>query len=184
MVKPADSPPRITLLALFLAFLEIAVTGFGGALPWARHVLVDRRRWLTDREFAELLGLCQIVPGGNILNFAVLFGTRHCGNLGAIVAFTGLLMPPFVIISLLGLLYAEAGQLEWVRAGLRGVAAVAVGLVLSNSYKLGYHHRRNPWALGIIALAFVGVGVLRLSLVPVLLILAPFSIALAWRKLR
>lgn len=176
--------PAVTLAGLFGGFLEIALSSFGGALAWARRVVVERRGWLSDREFAELLGLCQVLPGGNVINLAVLFGAQTRGPLGALAALAGLLLTPFLLILLLGVLYTQSAPLEAVRAALRGAAAVTVGLLLATGLKLARPYRRQPSALVMIALAFVGVGVLRLPMVPVLLLLAPCSIALAWRRRR
>lgn len=183
MAKSAGGQPDVSAVALFRGFLEIALSGFGGALPWARRVLVERREWLTNREFAELLGICQILPGGNIINVSITVGTRFRGPLGALSAFAGLMIAPFLIVSGLGLLYSHGGQLDPVRIALRGVASVAVGMILATGIKLVLPYRRHPAAIVIGGLAFLAVGVLRLPLIPVLLVLAPFSVALAWRRL-
>jgi chromate transporter len=184
MSRQETSAPKMTLGALFVGFLEIAVSSFGGAVAWARRVLVERRGWFTAREFAEMLGLCQVLPGGNVMNLAVYVGARAHGAAGALVAIVGLLLAPMLIIMLLGVLYAQGAQFEAVRAALRGAAAVTASLVLANGLKLVGPYRQEPWALLVAGLAFVGVGLLRLPLIPVLLVLAPFSIALARRHLR
>jgi chromate transporter len=173
-----------TLGALFVAFLEIAVSSFGGALAWARRVLVERRRWFNDREFAELLGICQILPGGNVMNLAVSVGARSHGALGALVALLGLLLAPLTIILLLGILYEQGAQFESVRIALRGAAAVTAGLVVANGLKMVLAYRQERGALLMAALAFVAVGFFRFPLIPVLLVLAPFSVALARRRTR
>jgi chromate transporter len=179
-----ENAPEASLGALFLAFLEIALSSFGGALAWARIVLVDRRRWMNDREFAETLGICQVLPGGNVINIAICVGIRSQGVLGGVAAVTGLLLVPLLIIILLGVLYTHGAQFEPVRAGLRGAAAVTVGFLLGTGLKLALPYRHQPSALVMASLAFVAVGVLRLPLIPVLLVLGPCSIALAWRRLR
>lgn len=182
MAESVVGPPRVTLTMLFRGFLEIALSGFGGALPWARRIIVERRKWLTNREFAELLGICQILPGGNIINVSVTVGARFQGWLGALVSFGGLMIAPFLIVSALGLLYTHGGQLDPVRTALRGVASIAVGMILATGLKLATPYARQPTALVIGGLAFVAVGILRLPLFPVLLVLAPCSVALAWRR--
>ena len=181
MSRREAGAPEPTLGALFAAFFEVAISSFGGAVAWARRVLVERRRWYTDREFAELLGLCQVLPGGNIMNLAVCVGTRARGAPGAVVALVGLLLAPFLIILLFGIVYAQGAQFESVRVALRGAAAVTAGLVLTNGLRMALAYRQERWALLMAALAFIGVGVLRFPLIPVLLVLAPFSIALARR---
>jgi chromate transporter len=173
----------VSILALFLVFTEISMSSFGGAIAWARRILVDRRGWLTEREFAELFGLCQTVPGPSIVNLAIYLGTRHHGVVGAIAAASGFLLPPLVVLLPLGILYGQAAHFDAVRAGLHGVAAAAAGMLLATGLKMAQPYRRQPEALVIAALAFLAVGWLHWPLLLVLAVLAPCSIALAWRRL-
>lgn len=172
---------NVTRRALFLAFLEIGLSGFGGVLPWARRVLVERRRWLTDREFIELLSLGQALPGPNILNASIVIGARMHGPVGSVLAFTGLLFVPLVIVLLLGVLYDAYGHLDAIRRIFSGVAAAAAGLVLATGIKLALQLPRTWKILGMAALAFAAIGLARLSLFWVLAVLVPISIALAWK---
>jgi chromate transporter len=180
--EPSPGSPNITVLALFLVFAEISLSSFGGAIAWARRILVERRGWLSDREFAELLGLCQAIPGPSLVNLSIYLGTRHHGVLGAVAACSGFLFPPLAVLLPLGLLYEQGAQLEIVRTALHGVAAAASGLLLASGIKMALPYRREPWTVLIGGLAFVGVGVLHWPLIVVLLVLAPFSITLAWRS--
>jgi chromate transporter len=176
--------PDVTVLALFLVWAEISLSSFGGAIAWARIVLVERRGWLGERQFAELLGLCQSVPGPSLVNMAIYLGTRHHGVLGAVAAASGFLLPPLLILLPLALLYEQGAQLEVVRLGLDGVAAAAAGMLLATGLKMADVYRREPTALLIAGLALIGVGVLRWPLLAVLALLAPVSVYLAWRRLR
>jgi hypothetical protein len=86
--RPAPPPfsPRVpTRRELFLGFATIAICGFGGVLAWARRIVVQRRAWMTAEEFNEQLALCQILPGGNIVNFSIMFGyvTASCRRCAA-----------------------------------------------------------------------------------------------------
>jgi chromate transporter len=175
--------PDVTVGALFLAFAEIALSSFGGAIAWARIVLVERRGWLGEREFAELLGLCQSVPGPSLVNLAIYLGTRHHGVAGAVAAASGFLVPPLVVLLPLALLYERGGQLEIVRLALHGVAAAAAGMLLATGLQMARSYRHEPMALLMAALALIGVGALRWPLLIVLMLLAPVSIYLAWRRL-
>src|ERR1700680_2267457 len=87
----ADVP---TLSDLFLAFLAISLSGFGGTLPWAYRMVVEKRRWMTASEFSEVFSLCQFLPGANVVNFSVVFGSRMRGARGALVWFFGFGGPP------------------------------------------------------------------------------------------
>ena len=64
----------------------MSVAGFGGVLPWARRAIVEERKWLTAEEFNEAFSFSQFLPGPNIVNFSVVFGSRLRGAAGAAVA--------------------------------------------------------------------------------------------------
>src|SRR5882672_10469910 len=127
MTIASDTPPAVTLGALFLGFLKMGISGFGGVLPWARRIVVEERKWLTPHEFTELLGLCQFLPGPNVVNLSVCVGARFRGVAGSLTAFAGLMLPPLAVVLCLGELYMRYGQLEVVHAALRGIAAAAAG---------------------------------------------------------
>jgi chromate transporter len=176
------NPPGLT--ELFLAFTKVSLSGFGGVLPWARRMMVEERRWMTAEEFNEAFSLSQFLPGPNIVNFSVVFGARFGGPIGAALALIGLLGPPVVIVTLLGVVYARYGDIEWLRRGLAGVAAAAAGLIIAVLAKMSEPIFRRPigFAPFVAVAAFVAVGVLRWPLPYVLSVLAPLSIALAfWR---
>jgi len=165
---------------LFTGFLRVALCGFGGVLYWARRVAVEERRWLGEAEFVDVMSLCQFMPGPNTLNLALVLGLRFCGWRGAMAGFAGLMVAPFLIILVMGMLYTSYGNLPAVQSVLRGVAAVAAGMMVSMGLKMALVARiRNILCLVGIA-AFVAVALLRLPLVQVLLVLAPAGIALAW----
>src|SRR6202140_3564313 len=115
-------------LELFIAFSLISVSGFGGVLYWSRRMMVDERKWMTPEEFNEAYALCNFLPGPNIVNFSVVFGRQVGGTVGALAALLGLLGPPFLLVTLLGLLYAYYGEIAALQRVLGGVAAAAAGL--------------------------------------------------------
>src|SRR5207253_11364521 len=100
------APPR-TLTELFTGFLAIGARSFGGVLPWAYRTMVEERRWMTQADFAETIGLCQFLPGPNISNASIVLGKRWFGFAGAVVAFLGLFALPFVWVMALGILYLD-----------------------------------------------------------------------------
>src|SRR3974377_1137802 len=102
----AAAPPRPSIAELFTAFAAISLSGFGGVLAWARRVMVERRRWFTAEQFNEAFALCAFLPGGNMVNFAVIFGTRMRGPLGGLAAVAGLLGPPMALVIAVGALCA------------------------------------------------------------------------------
>jgi chromate transporter len=187
MSEPAPakaSPPIPTLLELFIAFATISLSGFGGVLAWTRRMLVEQRQWMTAEEFNDAYALCQFLPGPNVVNLSVVFGQRIRGGLGSAVALIGLLGPPFVIVSLIGLLYAYFGEIAALQRMLVGVATAAVGLLVGAAAKMAlplFKDRRG--ILPLIALAaFAAIGVMRWPLYLVLAVLVPVSIAIAWLR--
>lgn len=177
----ATGPPSAG--ALFLAFNRVALAGFGGVLPVAQRVLVEERRWLTRQEFVELLTVCQVLPGPNIGNMALLLGDRWFGWRGAMAAFAGMFAAPLALVIAITGLYAQFAAQPAVIAAIAGMGAVSAGLLLATAWRLADTQRGWPaaWALG--AAAFVAVGLLRWPLMPVLLVLGPIGFALAWRRL-
>ena len=174
----------VTRLALFATFFKIGVSGFGGVGPWARRVIVEEREWLDDREYANILALCQVLPGPNVGNVAVTIGDRFHGALGSALALGGLMTGPLAIILVLAGLYDRFGGLPPVNAAIGGVAAAAAGLAIGTAFKMIGNLRPTADAILFGLLAFVAVGLLRWPLLPVLLTLAPLSIAAAWHRRR
>ena len=179
--------PTIPARTLFIAFSQMALMGFGGVLPFAYRMLVDDRRWLSERDFSQYLAFSQILPGPTICNMSILIGWRFNGLPGATAAFLGMLLGPVVVVVLLGLLYASFASHPLVRHALAGMSAVAAGLVLGTAVKMATgvlkaERRRAKVATiaAFAALAFVGVGLLRWPLILVALGLAPLAIAAAW----
>ena len=173
--------------ALALAFNRLALQGFGGVLPVAQHELVERRGWLTKAEFLELLALGQVLPGPNIVNMSLMFGHRHFGLRGAAAALLGLTAVPTLIVLVLVALYGRFSDLAPVAGALRGMAAVAAGLVLAMGLKLLPSLRKSPlgWlaALGVVALSLVLILVLHWPLPAVLGSVGVGSVLWAWWKL-
>ena len=144
----ASAPSR---RALFLAFLQIGVSAFGGALPWGRRVLVEDRQWLSDKEFTEIVTVCQAVPGPNMVNLAVFMGTRYHGVIGALIAFAGIVVVPLCILLVLNALYHAFSDLPQVRSAMTGMAAAATAYLLYMSLKMGGPFYRRP--LGVVLCA-------------------------------
>jgi chromate transporter len=183
MDEIGDSAPRPGLRELLLGFASVSALAFGGVLPWARFVLVEKRRWLTPDEFTDALALCQLLPGPNIVNLSVAVGARFRGPSGALAAVFGLMALPVVVVLLLAKLYASFADHPAVAGALAGMAAAAAGLVVAMAARLAEPVlRRRFWsAAPVIVLVFVAVGLLRWPLWPVLLAAAPVAIAMAWR---
>jgi chromate transporter len=166
---------------LLSGFLGLGLTGFGGVLPMARHMMVVKRRWLSEAEFADLLGLCQFLPGGNIINMSVAVGLKFQGWRGALAALFGLIAAPTVIVICLGIVYDRFHDNPLVEHMFIGLAAAASGLLISLGWKMVRPLLKKPWGLAMALLCFVAIAVLRLPLLATMLILAPISILVSWR---
>jgi chromate transporter len=167
------------LLQLFVTFAKISLAGFGGVLIWTRRAIVEQHRWLSAEEFNETFALCHFLPGPNVVNLSVVFGSRFRGVPGGIAAFAGLLGPPVVIVTILAALYTRFGEVDALRRSLGGVSCAAIGLLLSVLCRmiLPLVGKRDLIGLALLAAVFVAVGVLRLPLQLVLLVAVPLSIA-------
>jgi chromate transporter len=181
---PTPAPPR--LLALFTAFAKISLAGFGGVLVWARRGIVDQHRWMTPDEFNETYALCHFLPGPNVVNLAVVFGSRFRGIPGGIAAFAGLLGPPVIVVTILAALYARFGEIDALRRILAGVSCAAVGLLISAVFRMMMPliRRRDLAGLMMLAAVFISIGLLRLPLEAVLLAAIPVSLAITFAMRR
>lgn len=185
MSEPAVPPPvpaRPTLLELFLGFLGLGLSAFGGALPLARRSLVEQRRWLNAEEFTELLGLCQFLPGGNVINLSVAVGMRFRGPLGALAALLGLIGGPTLVVIALGVLYQHTHEDPRVQHLFTGLAAAAAGLLVAMAVKIVQPLRGRPAALAVAVLGSLLIAVLRAPLLPAMLVLTGISLIIAYRS--
>ena len=180
-------PQPESLTDLFLSFTFLALQGFGGVLAVVQRELVERKRWMTREEFVEEWAVAQIMPGPNVVNLALMIGSRYFGLRGAIVALAGMLAAPLVVVLALALLHSRFADHPQLAGALRGMGAVAAGLITATGLKLFPALRTNalglPTCLLFGAAAFVGIAVLRWPLVWVLVGLGALSSLVAWRKL-
>ena len=174
---------KVPLASLYGVFLRLGLMSFGGGISaWVHREIVDVRGWVTEEEFMAGYALGQILPGVNSTNLTIYVGQRLRGAVGAAAALAGLLSGPFVAVIAAGVAYRYLLQIPGFEAAMAGLAAAAVGMLL----RLGIvFARRLPWRLAptsIMAATFVAVGILNWPLVPVVLVLAPLSIAAAWPR--
>jgi chromate transporter len=177
-----DTTTRPTCLDLFLGFFSIGIFGFGGVLPWARRLVVEQRRWMTAPEFTDLLGLCQFLPGGNIMNMTIALGSRFRGIPGAVAAFLGLMTGPVAVVVLLGVVYDQYRDLPMVQRGFAALAAAAAGFVLATAFRIAAPLRSRPLPLAVGTATVVVIAVLRLPLLIALPLLAAGSTLIQWRR--
>lgn len=176
---------RTSLGAILWLFFQIGVLSFGGGLSaWLYREIVEKRKWLTATDFLGGMALVQALPGVNMTNMSVYVGQRLRGVPGVLTALFGLLSGPFFILIGLGTAFHWVEEVPWSHAALAGVATAAVGLLLSMGVK-AIRNLKPGVAHGIILVAIVvAVGGLRLPMIPVVAVLAPISVAVAWFEQR
>ena len=174
-----SSGDRVPLSALFVAFLKVSLSGFGGGLVWARRAVVEQQHWMDEQEFAETLTLCQLMPGPNIVGITVCVGAKLRGAAGAISAVAGFILVPWMVGLTIGGLVLRNAEIAVLQNILSGLSASAAGLLIGTGLRLLIPHRSRRTALLFAGLAFAGMAFTRLPLPMVLLALAPISIAVA-----
>ena len=177
--------PAISLWRVFGGFLWLGCTSFGGgSAGWLYREMVLKRRWIDDRTFLAAMALAQVMPGANGVKLSVLIGQQLRSGAGSAVAVFGLLAGPFAIILVIGGIYADVSGSALLHAMLDGVAAAVVGLTLATGLRSAWHGAAGALPLVITAITVLCVGVLHWPMLPVLLVLAPISIGLAFAKPR
>lgn len=179
-----DAKPEtpVSLTAIFAALLAVALCGVGGGggLVWARRIAVERRRWIGEHDFADIVSLCQFMPGPNVVGIAVCIGARLRGAPGALAALAGFLVIPWLIGFAAAVLLLEHAHLPVLQSVFGGFSAAAAGLLIATGIRMLLPHRTRPAALVFAALALGLVVFAKLPLLAVLLGLVPVSIAVAY----
>jgi chromate transporter len=188
MNTDAARPRPSSLLDLFFSFTVLALQGFGGVLAVVQREMVERKKWLTQEEFIEDWAVAQIMPGPNVVNLSLMIGDRYFGLRGALAALAGMICVPLLLVLVLAVLHAHYSHHPGVAGALRGMAAVAAGMIAATGLKLASALQRHPlpmWLTGLIAmLCVVLVLLLRLPLAYTLLILGSVGVTLTYRKLK
>lgn len=184
---PASAPCPATLRDLFWAFTWLALQGFGGVLAVVQRELVEKKQWLTREEFIEDWAVAQILPGPNVVNLSLMIGDRYFGLRGALVALAGMLLFPLLLVLLVALAFAGVADLPAAQGALRGMSAVAAGLIAATGLKLIGALRLNvmglPVCWGLAGVTFVAIALWRVPLAWVLLGVGGLACAWAFRQM-
>jgi chromate transporter len=160
---PAPVVAQVSIAQIFLEFLIIGATSFGGVVPYLRGSLVTKRGWINDKEFVEMLSISQSLPGLNATNMAILVGEKLRGAVGSIAAIIGICLPGAVLMYAVGIFYRIHGDHVWITAALKGVAAAAVGLILSTVVSMSKKSLSGKFDFVFIALTVIAVNRLHLG---------------------
>ena len=185
---PAASRPQPRDCAdLFWSFTWLALQGFGGVLAVVQRELVEKKRWMTNDEFVEDWAVAQIMPGPNVVNLSIMIGERYFGWRGAVAALAGMLTFPLILVLAVAVVYAQFASQPAVAGALRGMGAVAAGLIAGMGLKLSSTLRKHPLGLavcvGLVALTVIAMAVLRWPLFWTLPSVGLLACVLTWRKI-
>ncbi|MBU6502893.1 MAG: chromate transporter [Burkholderiaceae bacterium] len=185
---PAPSHPQPeSLRDLFMSFTLLALQGFGGVLAVVQRELVEKKQWLTREEFVEDWAVAQILPGPNVVNLSLMLGDRYFGLRGALVALAGMLTVPMLVVLAMAIVFAGIADVPAAQGALRGLGAVAAGLITATGLKLIAALKENVMGMRtcwvVAALTFVAIALLRVRLLWVLLILGSLASLWAWRQI-
>ncbi|HJV84734.1 MAG TPA: chromate transporter [Noviherbaspirillum sp.] len=186
--QTTEHPRPESLTDLFVSFSLLALQGFGGVLAIVQHEIVERKRWMTREEFVEDWAVAQIMPGPNVVNLSLMIGGRYFGLPGALAALAGMLVAPLIIVLLLIMFYSRFADHPALAGALRGMGAVAAGLITATGLKLFSALKTSPLGLPVcIALGlacFIAIALLHWPLAYVLPVLGVAAFVLAYRKLK
>jgi chromate transporter len=173
-------------MEMFWVFSRLVLQGFGGVIAIAQRELVDRQRWLTAAEFLELLAVSQVLPGPNVVNLALMLGDRYFGWRGVVASVSGMLLLPMFVVLAAAALYGHWSGLPQVSGALRGMGAVAAGMIIATGLKAVRGLRKNPLGLHVslcyAALTVLLIGALRFPMAAVVIGLGAVTMAhVAWR---
>ena len=172
---------------LFWSFTWLALQGFGGVLAVVHRELVEKKGWMTNDEFVEDWAVAQIMPGPNVVNLSIMIGERYFGWRGAVAALAGMLTFPLILVLAVAVVYAQFASQPAVAGALRGMGAVAAGLIAGMGLKLSSTLRKHPLGLavcvGLVALTVIAMAVLRWPLFWTLPSVGLLACVLTWRKI-
>lgn len=184
---PAHRPRPQSKTDLSFSFSILALQGFGGVLAIVQRELVEKKQWLTQEEFLEDWAVAQILPGPNVVNLSLMIGDRYFGWRGAFAALAGMLAFPLVVVLAVAALFGGIADTAQAQGALRGMGAVAAGLITATGIKLIGALKNNVMGMGVCwglaVLSFLAIALLRLPLVWVLLGVGGVACIWAYRQL-
>tara|TARA_B100000614_G_scaffold154248_1_gene136604 strand:+ start:1453 stop:2034 length:582 start_codon:yes stop_codon:yes gene_type:complete len=179
----SEQPARPGLRELFVCMTQVAFSAFGGGMSlWSHRIIVERRQWMTSESFVTGLTVARLFPGPNQINMSVYIGSIFQGLPGSLAAVAGIILFPFTLLMLLGLLYFQFSAIAEVNRLLAGLAAAAAGMALSMGFKILEVYKTDYLALAIAVIVFVSLQVFRFHLIPVVLVAGPVAMSLYWPR--
>ena len=179
----SEQADRPGLRELFVCMTQVAFSAFGGGMSlWSHRIIVERRQWMTSESFVTGLTVARLFPGPNQINMSVYIGSIFQGLPGSLAAVAGIILFPFTLLMLLGLLYFQFSAIAEVNRLLAGLAAAAAGMALSMGFKILEVYKTDYLALAIAVIVFVSLQIFRFHLIPVVLVAGPIAMSLYWPR--
>ena len=168
---------------LFLVFFKIGAFTFGGGyamLPLIQSAVVDKKKWLGDKEFIDMLAIAQSMPGPIALNTAIFVGNKHQGVKGSIFSSLGIILPSFISILLLVIVFTQFRENTVVESVFKGIRPAVVALIFAPLLRMGKNADITWSTIWIPIAVAVIVGLLHVS--PVLIILLAIVLGILYNR--
>ncbi|WP_242841110.1 chromate transporter [Clostridium akagii] len=168
-----------TIARLFLTWIKIGATSFGGGATTQYLIqenFIYKHKWITAEEYANIIGMCQITPGMNIIAYTILIGKKLSGRVGIVVSLIGLILPSATITVAISIIYANVSKFSRVHSALRAVFAAIFGIALATNWRnvkpiIAKNRKRGPLAFGITLGILLGSGIIYVLLNPSVIVL-------------
>lgn len=168
-----------TIFKLFLTWLQIGFTSFGGGATTQyliQEQFIYKHKWITDEEYAKIIGMCQITPGMNIIAYTILIGKKLAGPMGIFVSLMGLILPSAAVTIALTTIYTSISKSPKVHSALHTVFAAIFGIALATNWRnvqpiIIKNYKQEHMIFGITLIIMIGSGVTYILLNPPVILL-------------
>ena len=170
---------------LFWTFVKVSAFTIGGGMAMVavvRDILVVKRKWMSEDEFMDILAISQTLPGLMAVNTAIFVGYRLMGTRGSIVATLGSILPPFIIILAIAMIFTGYKDNPAVEAVFKGIRPAVVALIAVPTIQMAVRQKLN-WFSGMLALVTMALIVfLKVSPVYIILVVGVIAAVVAKYK--
>ena len=146
------------ILDLFITFFKIGAFTFGGGyamIPLIQHETVEKKHWLTDEEILEIVAIAESTPGPIAINSATFVGYKVAGVFGSVAATLGVVLPSFIVISILSFIISAFKENKYVRYAFFGIRAGVLALILKALISMFKKSEKNMFSYCLMGVAFL-----------------------------
>ncbi|RMD02309.1 chromate transporter [Clostridium autoethanogenum] len=168
-----------TITKLFFTWLQIGFTSFGGGTTTQyliQEQFIYKHKWITDEEYANIIGMCQITPGMNIIAYTILIGKKLAGGIGIFISLVGLILPSAAVTIVLTTIYTSISKSSKVHSALHAVFAAIFGIALATNWRnvqpiIIKNYKRGSMIFGVTIAIMIGSGAIYIFLNPSVILL-------------